>query len=157
MIFRKLAATALMLAGVMVLPAVAMAANAFTTGTVNVRSGPGTNYARIATLPAGTSVDVRRCEVNWCNILRSGLRGWVSANFLSGYSGPSYRPPVVIVPPPIVVRPPHHRPPHWNQPPSHRPPHWNRPPAHRPHQPRPPRPRPPSANCKIAPGHPCPR
>ncbi len=152
--FRKLVTAAAMLAGVVLLPAAAIAANAYVTGNVNVRSGPGTGYARVGTLSAGTIVNVRGCEANWCNIRGGGLRGWVSANYLSGAS---YRPPVVVVPPPIIVRPPHYRPPHWSRPPHGRPPHWNRPPrpphGHRPPKPRPPRP---GGNCKIAPGFPCP-
>lgn len=144
MMFRKLAVTAAVLAGAMVLPAIAMAADAFTTGNVNVRSGPGTGYAKVGMLREGARVDLRGCEGNWCNVYGPRLRGWVSANYLSDYVG---RPPAVIVAPTIVVRPPHYRPPHWN-----RPPNWNRPP-----KPRPPRPRPPGAHCKIAPGFPCPR
>lgn len=162
MIFRRLVTAAALVAGLMTLPAVAVAADAFTTGNVNVRSGPGTGYARVGTLPAGTAVTVRGCEENWCSVRRGGLHGWVSANFLSDTSyRPSYRPPVVIVPPPIVVRPPHYRPPHWNRPPHHRPPNW-RPPHGTPptgsHPSRPPRPGGPAgANCKIGGGLPCPR
>lgn len=150
--FRRLVTAAAILAGVVILPAAASAANGFTTGNVNVRAGPGTGYDRIGMLLAGTPVDIRSCQDNWCNIRGDRLRGWVSANFLSRAN---YRPPVVVVPPPIFVRPPNYRPPHWNRPP----PHWNRPPPswHRPPNPRPPRPRPPGANCKIAPGFPCPR
>lgn len=168
MTFRRLAATALVLAGAMMLPAIAMAADAFTTGNVNVRTGPGADYARTGTLAAGTAVSVRGCEANWCNIRRGSLHGWVSAKFLSDAPyRPSYRPPVVIVPPPIVVRPPHwnrppaHRPPHWQRPPHQRPPHWRPPHGKPPHDSRPPRPPrpggPAGANCKIGGGLPCPR
>ena len=138
MIFRRLVTTVALLAGMVALPVVAMAADAYTTGNVNVRTGPGTGYAKVGTLYEGTRVDLRGCESNWCNIRGDGLRGWVSANYLSDYVG---RPPAVVVAPTIVVRPPHYRPPHWNRPPK----------------PRPPRPRPPGAHCKIAPGFPCPR
>lgn len=144
MILRRLVASAAILAAMVVLPATALAANAFTTGNVNVRAGPGTGYDRIGMLLAGTPVDIRSCQDNWCNIRGDRLRGWVSANFLSRAN---YRPPVVVVPPPVFVRPPVYRPPYWNRPPG-----WNRPPY-----PRPPYPRPPGANCRIAPGFPCPR
>jgi len=139
MMLRRLATAAALLAGLMALPAGAIAAEAYTTGNVNVRSGPGTGYARIGMLYEGTRVDLRGCDGNWCNVYGPRLRGWVSANYLDEYVG---RPPAVVVAPTIIVRPPH-----WN-----RPPHLNRPP-----KPRPPRPRPPGANCKIAPGFPCPR
>ncbi len=135
----KLLAVAALLAG-LAFAAPAMAASARTTGDVNVRTGPGTGYARVGTLPAGTRVDLRGCEDNWCNVRGAGLGGWVSANYLTNYVG---RPPAVVIQPRIVVRPPHYRPPHWNRPP---------------HRPRPPKPRPPRpGNCKIAPGFPCPR
>ncbi|MFE0014805.1 SH3 domain-containing protein [Mesorhizobium sp. NPDC059054] len=131
---------ALALLGGLAVAAPALAASAHTTGNVNVRSGPGTGYAKLGTLPAGARVNLRGCEDNWCNVRGAGLSGWVSANFLTNYVG---RPPAVVIAPKIVVRPPH-RPPHWQRPP-HRP-GW---------KPRPPRPRP-GDNCKIAPGFPCP-
>ena len=122
----KLLAVAALLAG-LAFAAPAMAASARTTGDVNVRTGPGTGYARVGTLPAGTRVDLRGCEDNWCNVRGAGLGGWVSANYLTNYVG---RPPAVVIQP------------------RNRPPHRPRPP-----KPRPPRP----GNCKIAPGFPCPR
>jgi len=131
--FRRLVSAVVLLAGSLALPAAAMAAEAYTTGNVNVRSGPGTGYARIGMLYEGARVDLRRCEGNWCNVYGPRLRGWVSATYLDDYVG---RPRAVVIEPTIIVRPPH----------------WNRPP-----QPRPPRPRPPGANCRIAPGFPCPR
>ncbi|QPC88407.1 SH3 domain-containing protein [Mesorhizobium sp. NBSH29] len=137
------------------IPSIASAAQAYVTGNVNVRSGPGTGYARITTLPAGARVTIRTCQRNWCQISRSGLRGWMSANYLDrAYSG---RP--VVVQRPIIVNPPYYRP-HRPRPPHARPP-GNRPPHVRPpNRPRPPgagRPPRPGANCRIAPGFPCPR
>lgn len=146
MMFRKLLATLALLGGLATV-APALAATAHTTGNVNVRSGPGTGYARLGTLTAGTRVDLRGCEDNWCNVRGAGLNGWVSANFLTNYAG---RPPAVVIAPTIVVRPPH-RPPHWQ-----RPPHWHKPPHHPGWKPRPPKPRP-GSHCKVAPGFPCPR
>lgn len=140
---------ATILAGVFGTSAGAFAFSAHTTTNLNVRSGPGTGFHRVATLPTGTRVDVRSCQGSWCDIRTSNVRGWASANHLSRSQ--------VVVPPPVVVRPPHwhHRPPHWqHRPPHHRPPHW-RPPHHRPPHHRPPhKPRPPG-NCKIAPGFKC--
>ncbi|WP_371873617.1 SH3 domain-containing protein [Agaricicola taiwanensis] len=97
-----------------------------------MRTGPGTSYPRIATLDAGTGVNVARCAGSWCRVRVGRLSGWVSSGYLQGLSRPPVvvRPPV-IVRPPVVVRPPHYRP---------------RPPHHRP------RPRP---DCRIAPGYPC--
>lgn len=39
----------------------AQAANGYATGNVNMRSGPGTEYSRIATIPAGAGVTIRGC------------------------------------------------------------------------------------------------
>lgn len=109
---------------------------AHTTTSLNVRSGPGAHYARIATLPAGQRVTLYHCEDSWCSIHAAGVHGWASANYLE--RSHVVRP--VIVQPQIVIRPPHYRP--------HRP-HW----PHKPHRPRPPKPHKPQ--CKIAPGFPC--
>ncbi|WP_217573178.1 SH3 domain-containing protein [Mesorhizobium sp. GbtcB19] len=109
---------------------------AHTTTSLNVRSGPGAHFARIATLPAGQRVTLSHCEDGWCSIRAAGLHGWASASYLE--RSHVVRP--IIVQPQIVIRPPHYRP--------HRP-HW----PHKPHRPRPPKPNKPQ--CKIAPGFPC--
>ncbi len=108
--------------------AMAAAAPGHTTGNVNMRSGPGADYQKIATLPAGARVDIGRCVSNWCSVRALGVSGWVSANYVqrSGWQRP------VVIAPTIVIRPPHRpRPPHWQKP--------GRP------------------TCRIAPGYPCPR
>ncbi|MGN8023773.1 SH3 domain-containing protein [Phyllobacterium sp. 22229] len=107
----------------------AFADAAYTTGNVNLRTGPATHYARVGTLAAGTRVNVLACQSNWCRIGRQGIRGWVSANYLDRIA---VHRPAIVVRPTIIVRPPYHH--------GHRPPH-------RPHRPRP--------NCKIAPGFSC--
>ena len=106
----------------------AMAAPAFATSNVNVRSGPGTSYGVVDTLRRGERVEVEYCQGNWCFVEKRGPDGWVSANYLDRGS---YRPPVVR--PPVVRPPVWDRPPHWHNPRPPRPPHWN---------PRPPRPQP---------------
>lgn len=70
-------------AAVIFLPA-AQAAPAQLTGNVNVRSGPGANYAVIDTATRGTTVDVRQCQASYCQVRGSGINGWVAANYLSG-------------------------------------------------------------------------
>ncbi|WP_010657923.1 SH3 domain-containing protein [Brucella anthropi] len=112
----------------------ANAAPAITTGNVHLRTGPGTGYQTITTLPAGSKVNLRRCVSSWCQVRALGTTGWVSARYVSrSVTGG----PTIIISP--VIRPPHYRPPHY------RPPHRPRPPGHRP------------PKCKIAPGFPCPR
>lgn len=67
----------------------AWAAPGVATGAVNVRTGPGTGYAKIGTLAAGEQVDIKQCQGSWCFVDRiSGTDGWVSKNYLAaGGSG----------------------------------------------------------------------
>lgn len=66
----------------------AYAATAYATGSVNVRSGPGTGYRVVDQLRRGERVDVVGCRGSWCRVVKSGPDGWVSANYLS--SGDRY-------------------------------------------------------------------
>lgn len=178
---RSSGAVFLALSALLLSLSIARAADAFTTGSVNMRSGPSTSYATIVTLPAGTGVAVRGCGDGWCRIVARGLEGYVAQAYLEGLSRP---PPIVVGPPvvvapPVIVQPPYYRPPYY-RPPHHRPPQWDRPPHHRPPHSRPPHQRPPHAGkpphqrppgkpgkpgkphgkmqkgCKVAPGHSCP-
>ena len=106
-------------------PLSANAETATTTQNVNLRSGPGTEYERLATLAAGIRVDILKCETSWCRVAGQGIRGWVSAGYLERAVVVK---PIVVVRPIIIVRP------HI----GHRPPP-------RPHHPK----------CKIAPGFSC--
>jgi uncharacterized protein YraI len=67
------------------LPGLAQAATA--TSSVNVRSGPGTNYSVVDTLRAGEQVDIDRCTGGWCYVEKSGPDGWVSSRYLSNDNG----------------------------------------------------------------------
>lgn len=57
-----------------------------TSGDVlNVRSGPGTSYSRIAALPHGTVVMLRSSSNGWSRILYHGTKlGYVSSQYLTG-------------------------------------------------------------------------
>lgn len=58
------------------------------TASVNVRSGPGTQYGVVDTLYAGENVNIETCRSNgWCLIEHSGPDGWVSARYLSNDGG----------------------------------------------------------------------
>lgn len=81
------AATAL----VVFLPA-ANAAPGTVTGNVNVRSGPGTNYAVIDTAVRGTQVDVQQCQGSWCYVVKPGTDGWISSTYLSAGGGSPVNP-----------------------------------------------------------------
>jgi len=66
----------------------ASAAPGIATGAVNVRTGPGTGYAKVGTLAAGEIVDVKQCQGSWCFVDRaSGTDGWASKNYLAPYQG----------------------------------------------------------------------
>jgi uncharacterized protein YraI len=79
---RLLAAAALV--GAMMVPGIAAAANAYTTGNVNQRAGPSTNFPRVSTIPAGVTVTIFGCvrDLGWCDTSWRGQRGWVSARYL---------------------------------------------------------------------------
>lgn len=78
-------------ATVVFLPA-AFAAPGTVTGNVNVRSGPGTNYAVVDTARRGSTVDVQQCQGSWCYIVKPGPDGWVSSTYLSAGGGAPVNP-----------------------------------------------------------------
>ncbi len=59
--------------------------SAQTTATVNVRSGPGTTYEKIASLKYQAEVNAngRSAGQDWVRVAFSGGTGWVSVSFLS--------------------------------------------------------------------------
>ena len=58
---------------------------AVTTADLNLRSGPGTGYPVLATLPAGSMVTVNAClpSRQWCDVSWRGRRGWAFAAYLA--------------------------------------------------------------------------
>lgn len=63
------------------------AAEARATGDLPIRSGPGSGYRTIGTLPDGTSVGLSRCtrQSRWCKIIYDdGPNGWVRGSYLVG-------------------------------------------------------------------------
>jgi uncharacterized protein YraI len=61
----------------MMLPAIAQADEKITTANVDLRSGAGLGYRRVATLPPGRLVAVKTCRNDWCQIKAEDLTGWV--------------------------------------------------------------------------------
>ena len=56
------------------------------SGTLNVRTGPGTGYSKAASLTKGEAVLLLTTENGWSRILYHGTKtGYVSAQYLSGY------------------------------------------------------------------------
>ncbi|WGS20568.1 MULTISPECIES: SH3 domain-containing protein [unclassified Bradyrhizobium] len=60
----------------------AMAAPAVVESSVNLRNGPGTEFAVIATLPAGATVNATDCAVGWCRVSYDGEEGYASRAYL---------------------------------------------------------------------------
>lgn len=59
------------------------------SGSLNVRSGPGTQHNRTASLYAGESVILLSNSGGWSRILYHGIKtGYVSSQYLSGYYAP---------------------------------------------------------------------
>lgn len=86
---------AAVIAAALFTPAIASAATAYVSASVNVRSGPGSNYGRLAALPAGATVNAGSCRNGWCQIYNGSSVGWVSARYVrfGSYSGPAYAAP----------------------------------------------------------------
>jgi uncharacterized protein YraI len=90
--------------GGLLLVAGATAANAaVVTGDLNLRSGPGTGYRVIDTMPAGSYVDVVGCTGSWCQVQFGGMTGYASASYLG--VADSYAAAPVYVEPPIYADP----------------------------------------------------
>lgn len=74
----------------------AFAATALVTTDLNLRTGPGTGYRTITSMPDGALVDVRGCTrgYGWCRVNYRGYDGWASAGYLAqntgNYEGRSY-------------------------------------------------------------------
>lgn len=49
---------------------------------LNMRTGPGTGYARVLTIPAGGQVQVLETSGGWDKIVYSGYTGWASSEYL---------------------------------------------------------------------------
>ena len=81
-------------AGILLLSAGAASA-AVVTRDLNLRSGPGTRYAVIDTMPGGAHVDVLGCAGAWCRVDWRGRVGFASAHYLAGEGATYIAPPRV--------------------------------------------------------------
>jgi uncharacterized protein YraI len=81
-----------------------IASAATVTNDLNLRSGPGTGYRVIGTMPAGAYVDVVGCGGSWCRVNWQGAIGYASASYLAGGGGGAVyaAEPVYVAPPPVV-------------------------------------------------------
>ncbi|MHA7776179.1 SH3 domain-containing protein [Roseibium sp. M-1] len=78
-----------------VLPAVAQSrpAIANTTADLNMRTGPGTGYPVIITIPRGGNVTVSGCtaDFSWCDAAFANAKGWVASKYLLYGGGGAYQ------------------------------------------------------------------
>ena len=64
---------------------------------LNLRSGPGTSFGVILTIPQGTKLTIEKIEGSWAQVTYGGRTGYVSVDYLKKVSGPD-TPPVVEEP-----------------------------------------------------------
>lgn len=55
----------------------------YTTGGVNLRSGPGTSYDKITTVSLGSEVQAAAKQDGWTFVSVDGKFGWINSDFLS--------------------------------------------------------------------------
>jgi uncharacterized protein YraI len=76
-------------AAVLLSAGAASAAPAITSSAVNLRSGPGTQYPVITTLPGRVAVNVSGCNDSWCAVNWNGTNGYVNAGYLDTAGAPA--------------------------------------------------------------------
>jgi len=78
-----------------------------TTGNLNMRSGAGTTFSILLTIPKGTTLSLQSVEGKWAKVSYSGKTGYVSTDYLQVASvTPPVAPPVVPETPPVVPETP---------------------------------------------------
>ena len=55
----------------------------YTTGGVNLRSGPGTSYDKVATVSLGSEVQAAAKQDGWTFVSVDGKFGWINSDYLS--------------------------------------------------------------------------
>jgi len=96
------------LLGLVIATGTASAEDPQTAVSLTLRDGPGTEYARIAVVPAGALVDVRGCRGGWCGLHWNGYRGYVVQRGLLLASAPVLEPEIWPIFPPYPYRAGHY-------------------------------------------------
>jgi hypothetical protein len=131
----KLAATFAVATSALLLSlSAASAAPGTATTNVNMRSGPGTNYAVVGVVTAGQRIEVGNCRSSWCSVSIGRTSGWIAQQYIRTSAPaakpapqrPQVQPPQHVQPqrpqvqPPRPVQPPHQvQPPRQAQPAPH--------------------------------------
>ena len=94
----------LLAALVCAIPTAALAQEAYTNRTANVRAGPDQTYPVVAQLPPGVGLQVIGCieGYSWCDVVFGDNRGWIYAGSLS-YAYQSRRVPILAYGPTIGI------------------------------------------------------
>jgi uncharacterized protein YraI len=80
----------------------AAAAPGTVIGNVNMRTGPGTQFNVVTTIPAGAPIEVFGCQ-RWCHVAFAGRQGYVAGNYVStAYARYQPAPRVYVQPAPRV-------------------------------------------------------
>lgn len=63
----------------------AQAAGGIATATINLRTGPGVQYASMGKIPNGVSINVNGCTsgYGWCRVNYRGINGWASSRYIA--------------------------------------------------------------------------
>jgi uncharacterized protein YraI len=85
-------------AGAALILSAGAASAAVVTNPLNLRSGPGTGYPVIATMPAGAHVAILNCRSAWCQIDWRGAQGYASRSYLASGGGYAYTRPYYYEP-----------------------------------------------------------
>lgn len=104
----------LMFGGLLLLAGIGAANAAVVSSDLNLRSGPGTGYRVIDTMPAGSYVDVAGCTGSWCQVQFGGITGYASANYLSGENADYATAPAYIESP--IYSDPYYSEPYYSEP-----------------------------------------
>lgn len=67
----------------------AEASSGLATATINLRTGPGTQYASMGRIPNGVVIGVAGCTsgYGWCRVNYAGLDGWASSRYIAVQTG----------------------------------------------------------------------
>jgi len=59
-----------------------------TSGSVNLRAGPGAEHVVVAVVPANQQVTIIGClsTAAWCDVAWANYRGWMSANYIYAHT-----------------------------------------------------------------------
>ena len=81
----KTIASAIAISALTLSAGAAQAATVTTLTDLKMRSGPGTGYATVMTLPQGAQLHLGDCtdDLHWCRVYWRGREGWASSHYLS--------------------------------------------------------------------------